>query len=146
MNSLVERAARFGIALAIEFGPRFTMNYGDWWRRVDYHESEVEFFIASLERGATLDAADYVTEFDVINNDNYAEKQYAKARTMAEGGAIVHIGANGVWSASTPNKYARNPEFCSETRSYERIGYHAHTDALVRGWQDGGALIADYRR
>lgn len=76
------------------------------------------------------------TEFDGANK-GYGEKQYRHGREVSESARYVYIGANGTWGASLKSG--------GHLTSYEGIGYHAHTESLLRGFLDGPAPIVVYR-
>lgn len=86
---------------------------------------------------SALNPSDFVTEFDAYpRNAKYAEEQYQKGLDHGIKGWLISIDVDGRWSASRDGVHIT---------SYERIGYHACTADLVRGWVDGGAAIHDYR-
>jgi hypothetical protein len=87
----------------------------------------------------TLRPADYTTPYDHLHvGTPYPAAQYDKGIQHAEQGYTIHISRTGCWSAVRPDELGG-------TFSYERIGYHACTSDLVRGWIDGGATIVDHR-
>lgn len=64
-----------------------------------------------------------------------AEKQRAKGLELAKD-YIVHIAVNDTWSATR----------CSESiSSYEKLGYHADTAALLQGFIDSGCTFFVHR-
>lgn len=93
---------------------------------------------------ATIRPEDYVTEFDKMpsSDPKYRERQYNEALALAQQkDAIIYISLTSSWSASYTNERGNTVDVVA----YERLGYHRDTDALVRGWLDGGAKILDYR-
>jgi hypothetical protein len=65
------------------------------------------------------------------------KQQYAEGLKQAEGLQYLTIGYNGCWGGFTKN--------CGSLTSYERIGYHASTAALLKGFLDSGIPIFVYR-
>lgn len=64
-----------------------------------------------------------------------AEKQRAKGIEMAKD-YTVHIAVNDTWSANRRNE---------SISSYEKIGYHADTAALLQGFIDSGCTFFIHR-
>lgn len=117
----------------------------DTWQRHFHADNQLADFLHAAQAGARLDWRDYVTPFDAWReNRDYHQAQYDKALKMAQQGAIIHISVTGGWSAEIPPQHAYQTGYSSVT-AYERIGYHACTADLIRGWQDGGAPIIDWR-
>jgi len=91
---------------------------------------------------------DCTTSLD--RRDDYAAAQYRKGLAHAQAGAVIHIAANGTWSAELPTAvtFEADGRVRREHRSisgYEILGLHRNTADLVRGWLDGGALVIDHR-
>ncbi len=88
---------------------------------------------------AFLNPALFVTGWDSLPA-NIASAPAARARGLklkADGCNSIHITAGGVWGAKGPNFYIE---------SYEGIGYHANTAALLEGFLASGLPIIVYRR
>ncbi|MEV0471019.1 hypothetical protein [Streptomyces prunicolor] len=92
-----------------------------------------------------LKPENFVTEFDARNPD-YAEEQYRKGLELSEEYGRIVIRAGGTWAAEDgpvdPVTRART----IGAYSYEGIGYHGNTAALLRGFLDGPAPIDVERR
>jgi hypothetical protein len=99
--------------------------------------------IEAIEVTATINPADYRTAWDGPHNAEYRAKQFADGKALAEQGAAIYISVTGSWSARVP--VAGRPGEYSHVSAYERLGYHAGTEDLLRGWLAGGARIYDYR-
>lgn len=70
----------------------------------------------------------------------YADKQYEKGLKVGRDNDYIFISANGTWGAMRDR-----PRDHSMITSYEGIGYHGCTDALLHGFLDSGAPIVVYR-
>jgi hypothetical protein len=79
----------------------------------------------------------FKTAFDAAT---IADKQYetglATGREVRSNGGQVTIGQNDVWGAHHGN---------TSISSYEKLGYHANTADLLRGFLDSGVEIIVYR-
>jgi len=74
--------------------------------------------------------ADFSSPFDSLHiKGDYPVKQTADGAKMATEGLTLHIGVNGVWSASKPGQ---------QVQSYEKLGYHACVNNLVQGFLEAG--------
>ncbi|MGW5773140.1 hypothetical protein ACWEVY_28810 [Streptomyces longwoodensis] len=78
-------------------------------------------------------------------NPDYAEEQYATGLRISQEYGRVIIRANGTWAAEDGPSGPGNSRTIG-SYSYEGIGYHAHTAALLRGFLDGPAPIDVERR
>jgi hypothetical protein len=70
------------------------------------------------------------------DNPVYGEEQFREGKATADAWEVVSIGISGVWGASREG---------SSLTSYERIGYHANTADLLRGFLAGSARVVVYR-
>ncbi|MFF8629712.1 hypothetical protein [Streptomyces werraensis] len=98
----------------------------------------------ALPPEAFLKPEDFATESDSIN-PLYAAEQYQKGRKLSEEYGRIIIRANGTWAAEDGPIGPGNARTIG-AYSYEGIGYHAHTAALLRGFLDGPAPIDVERR
>lgn len=71
----------------------------------------------------------FTSPFDVMHTGALQEKQAAEGAKLASDGLTLHIGVNGVWSASKPNQHVS---------SYEKLAYHACVAQLVEGFLKAG--------
>lgn len=94
---------------------------------------------------ATIKPYNYITGADTWQENvrrDYCGQQYRKGLKMAQDGAAFFISMTGSWSAVVPSTIG---DGIGHVTAYERLGYHAGTADLIRGWLDGGAIIVDYR-
>lgn len=99
----------------------------------------------ALPPEAFLKPEDFATDFDIIN-PAHAEEQYLKGLELSEEYDRIVIRENGTWAAECGPYYPEADIYMGNAAySYEGIGYHAHTAALLRGFLDGPAPI-DVRR
>lgn len=77
-----------------------------------------------------LDPTKFTTSYDTAEGSS---KQYQKGLDVGRNATTIHIESTGVWSASMKDR--------SSLQSYEGIGYHANTGALLAGFLDSGARI-----
>ena len=91
----------------------------------------------ALSAESFLDPDLFVSEYDHMDRGGYAEEQYRKGLEISNSSESVGISANGTW-------WARGKDG-SLTTSYEGIGYHLHTSALLRGLLAGTAKFIVYR-
>ncbi len=82
-----------------------------------------------------LNPNNFRTSFDTPGSD---ASQYAKGLETARNAKSISIGVNGVWGARMLDG--------ASLVSYERIGYHRSTAALLRGFLDSGVLMTVYRQ
>lgn len=68
---------------------------------------------------------------------DYNAEQHAKGLDIGSKAEHVTIAVNGVWGAKMKDG--------SHIHSYEKIGYHAGTAALMDGFKASGVEIIDYR-
>lgn len=94
--------------------------------------------IQALPAEAYLNPETFRTMFDGIPS-NVAERdaRYADALKVSTEAAEVSISVRGTWSASMLDG--------SSLQSYEGIGYHANTAAVLQGFLDGPAALVVYR-
>lgn len=90
--------------------------------------------IEALPAKAYLDPSLFVTGWG--KSERLATEQYEKGLSVGREFDEVHIAVNGVWGASKPG---------SHLSSSEKIGYHAATDDLLRGFLDSGVAIIVHR-
>ncbi|WP_328377067.1 hypothetical protein OHB13_11995 [Streptomyces sp. NBC_00440] len=99
----------------------------------------------SLPPEEFLKPENFATEFDARNADA-AERQYRYGLKLSTDYGRIIIRANSTWAAEDgpvdPITRART----LGSYSYEGIGYHAHTAALLRGFLDGPAPVDVERR
>lgn len=74
------------------------------------------------------------TEFD---NPAHGEEQYRNGLRIGNECEVISIGISGVWGGT--------PKTGGSLSSYERIGYHANTADLLRGFLASGARVHVYR-
>lgn len=95
----------------------------------------------ALPPEAFLDPESFRTGWGAEEDAAYCAKQYAAAldasKRAYETGGETYVQANGTWGAS-------GPRWCITT--YEGIGYHAGTAAVLRGLLDGPGAFYVYRR
>jgi len=91
--------------------------------------------IIATDVTSTIRAEDFVTEFDVPG-DTYDVEQYNKGLQLTRDYNEIHISIYNVWSASAAKDGSDRACF-----SYETLGLHRSTAALVQGWLDGGIKI-----
>lgn len=85
-----------------------------------------------------LNTDSLVTFFDGMGtNSGLAAKQYHEGKLIGMLCDHVSIGYNGCWSATMKDG--------SHLSSYEKIGYHACTADLMRGFIESGCAIFVYR-
>jgi hypothetical protein len=84
-----------------------------------------------------LDAANLASPLDSWSTQAYAEEQYRKGLKLGAEATIVHVAVNDTWSAWMKDGAGLS--------SYEKLGYHAHTQALWRGVLDSGVAIKVHR-
>lgn len=68
---------------------------------------------------------------------DYGAKQYAKGLQVGKDAVKIAVAVNDVWSA--------NMKDGGHLSSCEKLGYHAGTSELLRGFLDSGAKIVVYR-
>jgi hypothetical protein len=81
---------------------------------------------------ATCDALQTAAQLTKTQQD-----QYDKGREIGAQAEYVSIAVNGVWGAKMKDG--------GSLQSYEKIGYHAGTEHLLRGFTDSGVQIKDFR-
>jgi hypothetical protein len=143
MFELSPLAARLGFDFQVVDASHAMVRHHDWSRGFSNTEECRRFFYA-VEAGAKLTPADCVSPFDAMATPEYHDEQYNEGRKLADEGAVIYISITGCWSADV------RPVLSGQTgwghlAAYERLGYHSCTSDLLRGWQDGGAVIVDYR-
>ena len=85
-----------------------------------------------------LNPDNFITRYDSCpDNLEYAEEQYKKGLEVGNKSREINISYNGVWSATDIYGY--------NMISYERIGYHACTKDLLKGFLDSNAKIIVHR-
>ncbi|WP_340376631.1 hypothetical protein U5640_16935 [Streptomyces sp. SS7] len=93
-----------------------------------------------------LNPENFATEFDG-RVPGYAEEQYRKGLETSHEYDRVVIRANGTWAAECGPYYPEaNIYMGNAAYSYEGIGYHGETAALLRGFLDGPAPVDVERR
>jgi hypothetical protein len=92
--------------------------------------------LRALPAGAYLAWENFGTHYDTLNPERAAE-QYAEGLRISGEATEVSISCAGTWGAELSAGGA--------VTSYEGIGYHAHTDSLLRGFLDGPAPVVVYR-
>ena len=96
--------------------------------------------LASLPASAYLDPDQFKSSFD---NDDLSARRYAEgletSQEFADG--EVTISVRSVWGANKVGDNSRCTVF-----SYEGIGYHTGTAALLRGFLDGPAPVVVFRK
>ncbi len=92
--------------------------------------------LEALEPEAYLNPDNFKTGWD-NNNPARQKQQYDKGLEVGAESEVVFISCNGTWGARGKDN--------SHTTSYEGIGYHSNTDALLRGFLDSGCKIVVYR-
>lgn len=83
-----------------------------------------------------LDTTKLVTNYDGLNRE-YGNEQYNKGLEIGSKATEVHISVRNVWSAKLKTG--------GHMQSYETIGYHSGTAALMRGFIDSGVKIVVWR-
>lgn len=68
--------------------------------------------------------------------DLRSEEAYQKGLELGKECQKITIATNNVWGASTKDG--------ASISSYEKIGYHSHTEELLRGFWDSGCPIQVY--
>jgi hypothetical protein len=89
-----------------------------------------------LPAEAYLNPDNFRTEYDgrVLGK---AEEQYQAGLEYGRNATRISLSYKGVWGASMKNG--------AMVSSYEGIGYHAETAALLKGFLDSGCAIVVYR-
>jgi len=87
----------------------------------------------------TMNASTLATPFDTPAG---SAAQYAKGLEIGRAALAVHIAVNGTWSADMRTD---RPSERRSISSYEKLGYHADTAALLRGFVESGCQIVDHR-
>lgn len=94
----------------------------------------------ALPPEAFLNPADFVTAWGGEKDTAYLAKQREVALEASwrayETGGHVYVSANGAWGASGPGWFIS---------TYEGIGYHAGTAAVLEGLLEGPAAFDVYR-
>jgi hypothetical protein len=88
----------------------------------------------NLPAEAYKDPNNFPTGYDTADG---ATKKYAEGLEIGRRSSEVYISVTGAWGAEGKDG--------SRTTSYEVIGYHANTAALLRGFIDSGVKIVVYR-
>lgn len=83
-----------------------------------------------------LNPDNFITGYDSLNAE-YQTQQYNKGLELGKNALVINISVSDVWSMVMKDGSLRT--------SYERIGYHAGTAALLRGFIDSGAKIVIWR-
>lgn len=87
-----------------------------------------------------VDPNDFRTDFDGLHDGTaYPEQQFAAGEKLAKEGYVLTIGQSGTWVASRSER--------DTIVSYERLGYHACTKDLLRGFlsANGKCLFYHFR-
>jgi hypothetical protein len=92
--------------------------------------------LRALPADAYLVWENFGTHYDTMNPERAAE-QYAEGLRISREAAEVSISCRGTWGARLASG--------GDVTSYEGIGYHAHTDSLLRGFLEGPAPVVVYR-
>lgn len=74
------------------------------------------------------------TQWDSPESD---QEQYAEGLRLGAEMEYISISINGVWGGRTKDG--------ASIQSYEKIGYHRSTGALMRGFLDSGVAVFVYR-
>lgn len=90
--------------------------------------------LEELPAGHYREPALFVTAWDTPELN---DKQYAEGLRLGRELKRISIGCNGCWGGVSVND--------GVVTSYERIGYHASTAALLQGMLDSGVEITVYR-
>jgi len=90
-----------------------------------------------LPAEALLQPELFASPLDALSNAAYAAEQYAKGLETGRNADAIHIAVNNVWSAAMKDG--------ASLSSSEKIGYHAHTAELLRGFLDSGCPIIVHR-
>lgn len=88
-----------------------------------------------LPAEAFLNPENFGTAFDVSPSE--ADKRYHYGRTTGEQAQEITIAINGAWGAKMKTGGLLSAS--------ERIGHHAYTAALLRGFLDSGCAVTVYR-
>lgn len=88
--------------------------------------------LETLSVSAFLNPDNFASSFD---NQARSDEQYQKGLEVGKNYEVITISFKGVWGAQTPGTLT----------SYEGIGYHANTAALLRGFLDSGKPVLVYR-
>jgi hypothetical protein len=100
----------------------------------------------ALPPEAFLKPEDFSTEFDG-RVPGYAEEQYWKGVALSMEYSRIVIRAGGTWAAESGPYYPEANIYMGNCAySYEGIGYHGETAALLRGFLDGPAPVDVERR
>jgi hypothetical protein len=84
-----------------------------------------------------LDTTKLISDYDALNSQ-YGIEQYNKGLEIGHSATEVHISIRNVWSARMKNG--------GIMQSYETLGYHSGTAALMRGFIDSGVTIVVWRQ
>ena len=94
--------------------------------------------IMNPEFSKFLNPDNFVTHYDSLpHNIEYAKEQYSKGLSIGNQAKKIHISITDSWSASMLNN--------SYISAYERIGQHACSKDLLRGFLDSSVAIIVYR-
>lgn len=77
------------------------------------------------------------TDGDIADESTHAHQQYLKALEIARKAEYITIGITDTWGAKMMDG--------GTMASYEKIGYHRNTYALLKGFLDSGKLIKLFR-
>lgn len=92
--------------------------------------------LRALPAAAYLAWEDFGTHYDTINPGRAGE-QYAAGLKLSREAEEISVCCDGTWAALLLSG--------AVATSCEGIGYHAHTDSLLRGFLDGPAPVVVYR-
>lgn len=84
-----------------------------------------------------LNPDNFKSPMDQFSNSEYALEQYNFGLKIGKDAKKINISINNVWNATDKDGV--------NTASAEKIGYHAFTSALLKGFLDSGAPITVHR-
>lgn len=84
-----------------------------------------------------LNPDNFITGFDSLTeNIGFQQQQYDKGKSIGNLANEIHISISNTWSSVEPD---------GGITSYERIGVHACTAALLKGFLDSSAKVVVHR-
>lgn len=93
--------------------------------------------LIAMSADAFTDPSNFLTDYDT-NNQTYIAEQFYKGLNTGREATQITISIRNVWSARLPSGYM--------IYSYETIGWHAGTAALLQGFLASGVKIIVYRQ
>lgn len=84
----------------------------------------------------------FITSFDTVDG---GDRQLIKGMKIGKESYEIHIAINDVWSAVTKPQAPFSHFTPGHMQSYEKLGYHANTCDLLRGFIASGCKLIVHR-